>query len=75
MPPAFAVDLTPERTPLRREDLTPGISVWVEPISPDPALRAELRGRYRIGESFAENSVGNRFPLSSYTARWLAFQE
>jgi transcriptional regulator with XRE-family HTH domain len=75
MPPAFAVELTPERKPLRREDLTPGISVWVEPISPDPALRADLRGRYRIGETFAENDVGNRFPLSSYTARWLAFQE
>lgn len=75
LPPAFAADLVPERTPLRREDLTPGISVWVEPISPDPALRAELRGRYQIGETFAENDVGNRFPLSSYTARWLAFQE
>lgn len=75
MPPAFATDPTPERTPLRREDLTPGISVWVEPISPDSALRAELRGRYQIGETFAENDVGNRFSLSSYTARWLAFQE
>lgn len=75
MPSAFAVDMTLERTPLRREDLAPGISVWVEPISTDPALRAELRGQYQIGETFAENDVGNRFPLSSYTARWLAFQE
>ena len=75
MPSAFAVDMTLERAPLRREDLAPGISVWVEPISTDPALRAELRGQYQIGETFAENDVGNRFPLSSYTARWLAFQE
>ena len=64
-----------ERKPLRRKDLTPGISVWVEPISPDAALRNELRGWYRICDTFAENDVGNRFPLSSYTARWLAYTE
>lgn len=75
MPPMLAVDLTLERKPLKQEYLTPGMRVWVEPISPDNALRSELRGWYRIGETFAENDVGNRFPLSSYTARWLAFHE
>ena len=75
MPSACAAPLLPEKKPLRCEELTPGNSVWVEPISSDAALREELRGRYRIGDTFAENDVGNRFPLSSYTARWLAYTE
>ena len=65
----------PEIKPLRREDLTPGRSVWVEPISLDAALRNELRGWYRIGDTFAENDIGNRFPLCTYNAKWLAFLE
>lgn len=73
MPPTYAEEPLLDRRPMRREDLVPGISVWVEPISPDPVLRAELRGWYRIGETFAENDVGNRFPLYSYYSRWLAF--
>lgn len=73
--PANAKAPLPERKSLRREDLTPGLSVWVEPISPDPALRAELRGWYRIGDTFAENDLGNRFPLCTYNAKWLAFLE
>lgn len=75
MPSACAAPLLPEKKPLRHEELTPGSSVWVEPISSDAALREELRGWYRIGDTFAENDVGNRFPLSSYTARWLAYTE
>lgn len=75
MPSASAAATLPEKKPLRREELTPGSSVWVEPISPDAALRNELRGWYRIYDTFAENDVGNRFPLSSYTARWLAYTE
>lgn len=73
--PANAKAPLPEKKPLRREDLTPGRSVWVEPISPDADMRNELRGWYRIYDTFAENDVGNRFPLSSYTARWLAYTE
>ena len=73
--PAYAAAPLPQRSVLRREELKPGISVWVEPISPDAGLRDELRGRYRIYDTFAENDVGHRFPLSSYTARWLAFAE
>lgn len=64
----------PQRSALRREELKPGVSVWVEPISPDAALRNELRGWYRIGVTFAENDVGNRFTLSSYSSKWLAFE-
>ena len=75
VPKVFSTVSFPEKKPLRLEELTPGISVWVEPMSSDAALRNELRGRYRICDTFAENDTGNRFPLSSYTARWLAFQE
>ena len=60
---------------LEQKRQKPGISVWVEPISPDAALRNELRGRYRICDTFVENDIGHRFPLSSYMARWLAFFE
>ena len=73
--PTYAAAPIPHRSVLRREELKLGISVWVEPISPDADLRNELRGWYRICDSFAENDVGHRFPLSSYTARWLAFAE
>lgn len=75
MPFAFAEANLAEKKPLRREELTPNISVWVEPISPDSTLRNELRGWFRIYDTFAENEVGNRFTLSSYTAKWLAFSE
>ena len=73
--PAFATAQLPQRSVLRREELKPGISVWVEPISPDADLRNELRGWYRICDTFAENDIVHRFPLSSYTANWLAFAE
>lgn len=75
MEPVNAKAPLPEKEPLRPRDLKPGTSVWVEPISPDADMRNELRGWYRICDTFAENDVGNRFPLSSYTARWLAYTE
>ena len=73
MPFAFAEARPVEQKPLRREELTPGISVWVEPISPDADLRNELRGWYRIYDTFAENEVGNHFPICRYNSNWLAF--
>lgn len=75
MPPAFADAETPEKKPLQKDALRPGLTVWVEPISPDPALRSELRGWYQIYDDFAENKSGNRFLLCTYTAKWLAFEE
>lgn len=75
MEPVNAEAPLPEKEPLRPRDLKPGLSVWVEPVSPDADMRNELRGWYRICDTFAENDVGNRFPLSSYTARWLAYTE
>ena len=73
--PAYAAAPLPQRSALRRDELKPGTSVWVEPISPDAGLRNELHGWYRICDTFAENDIGHRFPLSSYIANWLAFAE
>ena len=75
MPPAYADAEIPEKKPLQKDALHPGLTVWVEPISPDPALRSELRGWYQIYDDFAENKSGNRFLLCTYTAKWLAFEE
>lgn len=75
MPPAFTDEEIPKRKPLQKDALRPGLTVWVEPISPDPALRSELRGWYQIYDDFAENRSGNRFLLCTYTAKWLAFEE
>ncbi len=73
IPSSYTAASLPEKKPLRREELTPGISVWVEPISPDATLRTELRGWYRIYDFFAENDVGNRFNIGSYCSKWLAY--
>ena len=75
MPPAFADAEIPEKKPLQKDALRPGLTVWVEPISPDPYLRSELRGWYQIYDDFAENKSGNRFLFCTYTAKWLAFEE
>lgn len=48
--------------------------VWVEPISPDRALREELRGWYTRRSHWVENDCGNRFFLGSYGVKWLAFE-
>ena len=74
-PPSFAAAEIPEKAPLQKDALHPGLTVWVEPISPDPALREELRGWYQIYDDFAENKSGNRFLLCTYTAKWLSFEE
>jgi hypothetical protein len=58
---------------LKKSDLVHQTEVWVEPISSDAYLRNELRGWYHISNGFAENSMGNRFTIDSYGAKWLAF--
>jgi hypothetical protein len=50
--------------------------VWVEPISTDPDMAAELRGWYRAKDSsVVENEFGNRFYMDTYGAKWLAFSK
>ena len=58
---------------LGREELVYGMQVWVEPISPDEALRQELQGWYRVKHHAIENEAGNRFILDSCGAKWLAY--
>ena len=49
--------------------------IWVEPITTDYDLAAELRGWYRLrGRRLVENEYGNRFYLDTYGAKWLAFE-
>lgn len=69
----FYETLPPQKRPLTREELAVGDTVWVEPVSHDADLKAELRGRYRIKHHAIENECGNRFTLDSYGAKWLAF--
>ena len=60
--------------PLTLKELTTNRTVWLEPISSDETLRQELRGYYCIMGNYAENQCGNRFPLFSYGAKWIAYE-
>ena len=73
-PPAYAQGPNMKKTPLRRKELRPDTTVWVEPISPDAELRNELRGWYHVFATHVENDAGHRFLLSAYAAKWLAFE-
>ncbi len=59
--------------PLSYPDLLPGIEVLLEPISTDTSLCEQLRGCYKIFDTCAENSAGNKFMLDKYGFSWLAF--
>lgn len=59
--------------PLSREEVLYQTEIWLEPISPNPDLRSELRGWYQIKGHYFENESGNRFSLNTYGAKWLAF--
>lgn len=72
--PLYTESDVPLPSPLDRNELTPGLRIWVEPISKDSDLRTELRGWYLIREHFVENDSGNRFTIDSYEAKWLAFE-
>jgi hypothetical protein len=50
--------------------------VWLEPVSTDTDLAAELRGWYvRHEKRFVQNEFGSRFYLNTYGAKWLAFND
>lgn len=72
-PPAYTEPAPRTERPLTWEELPMQAYVWLEPISVDQKLRAQLRGRYRIIGRFAENAYGNRFHFDRYGADWLAF--
>ena len=68
--PAF-----PACAALLKRDLAKYEEVWVEPISTDFLLRQELRGWYQVKKNYVENTVGQRFYMDFYGAKWLAFPE
>jgi len=75
IPPAFALSLRGMGEPLEIDDVIKSDRVWVEPISSDYVLAAELRGWYNIhNQRLVENEYGNRFYLDTYGAKWLAFE-
>ena len=72
-PLPFSESSLPEGKLLELSDIREHNKIWVEPISPDSDLRAELKGWYRVKKRYVENEYGNRFYLDTYRAKWLAF--
>lgn len=72
-PAPFSEAVLPSGQPLQLSEIQALDRIWVEPISPDPDLRNELRGWYHVKERLAENEYGNRFYFDTYGAKWLAF--
>ncbi|MCL2775007.1 MAG: helix-turn-helix domain-containing protein, partial [Oscillospiraceae bacterium] len=76
IPPALSLSMRGVGEPLRLDDVLSGDRFWVEPITADNDLAAELRGWYSIYEKrLAQNEFGNRFYIDTYGAKWLAFRD
>jgi transcriptional regulator with XRE-family HTH domain len=74
-PPAMALSLLGVGSPLTVNGIASLDRVWVEFITTDFDLAAELRGWYRPrGQRLVENEFGNRFYFDSYGSKWLAFE-
>ncbi|MCL2433989.1 MAG: hypothetical protein FWD16_05670, partial [Clostridia bacterium] len=75
LPPSFACGLRGIGPPLGLDGIALCERVWVEPVSADSDLAAELRGWYTPrGRRLVENEYGNRFYFGTYGAKWLAFE-
>ena len=74
LPSPFSEASLPNGQPLQLSEIREQNRIWVEPISPDPDLRNELRGWYLVKKRLVENEFGNRFYLNTYGAKWLAFE-
>ena len=75
VPPAFALGLRGIGEPLSVDGVLSAEQVWVEPVTTDLELAAELRGWYRPrGRRLVENEYGNRLYIDAYCAKWLAFE-
>ncbi len=73
-PPVLAYSLYGTGEPLRLYEVEERNRVWVEPISEDVKLSAELCGWYHLHDRrLVRNEFGNRFYLDTYGAKWLAF--
>ena len=76
IPPALSLSLRGAGKPLSIENVLASDRVWVEPITSDTDLAAELRGWYSIYDKrLAQNEFGNRFYLATYGSKWLAFRD
>jgi transcriptional regulator with XRE-family HTH domain len=75
VPPTFALSLRGMGAPLGIDEIIYRERVWVEPLTPDTALAAELRGWYHPRDRrMVENEYGNRFYLDTCGTKWLAFE-
>lgn len=72
-PPPYTYATHPAGKLLNRPQLSDHSTVWVEPITPDAHLQAELRGWYHVKDRFVTNEFGQRFYFDNYYAKWVAF--
>jgi hypothetical protein len=74
IPPAFSISLRGSGAPYGIDEVMSAKRVWVEPITIDHDLAAELRGWYQPRrQRLVENEYGNRFYQDTYGSKWLAF--
>ena len=76
IPPALSISLRGVGNPLDIDAILERDRVWVEPITSDTDLAAELRGWYDLHEKrLVRNEFGNRFYINTYGTKWLAFED
>ena len=77
VPPTMSNSLRGVGKPLSLDAISERVTVWVEPITVDISLGAELRGWYhkRGDGRLVENEYGHRFYLDAYGVKWLAFED
>jgi transcriptional regulator with XRE-family HTH domain len=76
IPPAMSFSLRGLSKPLGINNIPEYPRIWVEPITCDSYLAAELRGWYSISNNrFVQNEFGNKFYFNTYGAKWLAFRD
>ena len=76
IPPAMSLSLRGTGKPLSISAVLELDRIWVEPITSDTDLAAELRGWYNMYDKrLFQNEFGNRFYIDSYGTKWLAFRD
>jgi len=76
IPPALSLSLRGIGEPLDIKSVLNLDRIWVEPITSDTDLAAEVRGWYNMYEKrLAQNEFGNRFYINTYGVKWLAFRD
>jgi hypothetical protein len=76
IPPALSFSFRGIGKPLDIKTVLELDRIWVEPITSDTDLAAEVRGWYNIYEKrLVQNEFGNRFYINTYGVKWLAFSD